>query len=60
MFRLTLGLAGGLQGDDESLVPVERTVAAVDEVSGRLVVLTGSGAAVLDVREESLRELFAQ
>jgi len=41
-----VGYLGGLQGDDETLVPVERTVAAVDDVHGRLVVLTRDGAAV--------------
>ena len=42
-----MGCLGGLQGDDESLVPVEQTVAAVDDVYGRLIVLTRDRAAVL-------------
>jgi hypothetical protein len=54
-----VGYLGSLQGDDESLVPMERATMAVDEVSGRVVVLTRSGAAVLDAREETLEALFA-
>ena len=55
-----VGHVSGPQGEDNTLVPTERTTVAVDDVFGRLAVLTKSGAAVLDLREETLEALFRE